>query len=533
MITRRQFGQMLGVGSLGTILAKAPSAFAQEEDNILRLATNTSDLANLDAHYATGTQDRTVVDMVYNGLIRFVPGKVDEFEPDLAEDMPDVTDNDDGTQTWTFVLREGVMTHAVEGAESMELTVADVLFSFEKAANGDTSAFAANYLDWEFEADEETREFRITLPEPTSTSLFYPNVTNYSGGLIIPQAIYEALGADGMVTHPAGTGPFMFSNYEPQNNIELVAHEDYFRGTPQLNGVQVLYLPDPTSRELALEAGDLEVIRGTLESSWVDRINETDNLTADVFGVGEVVWFNFNTEHEILQDIKVREAIVKAISRDSHVGVAGEPITQPVYSVIPADFMPGGLTEEEAEEAGVNYQQDVEQAKQLLIEAGYEDGFELDLVTSEQPDYRSNYEVLQEELRQIGITVNLEVVQHATMHELIREDRNPITIYIAYRPTPDMYLTAFFSSDGGVERFSKFDLDELRDQAKAETDADAQAEIWKQANIEILQNYAAYGIMYINQVYARKNSVNYGHDLEALISLYPGITENTTLASDD
>src|SRR5699024_8656991 len=95
MITRRQFGQMLGVGSLGTILAKAPSAFAQEEDNILRLATNTSDLANLDAHYATGTQDRTVVDMVYNGLIRFVPGKVDEFEPDLAEDMPDVTDNDD------------------------------------------------------------------------------------------------------------------------------------------------------------------------------------------------------------------------------------------------------------------------------------------------------------------------------------------------------------------------------------------------------------------------------------------------------
>lgn len=528
MLTRRQLGQMVGVGSLGAVLAKAPAAFAQD-GNILRLATNTSDLANLDAHYATGTQDRTVVDMVYNGLIRFVPGTVDEFEPDLAEDMPEVTDNDDGTQTWTFVLREGVMTHAVEGAESAELTVNDVLFSFEKAADSNTSAFSANYLGWEFEADEETREFRITLPEPTSTSLFYPNVTNYSGGLIIPQAAYEALGADGMVTHPAGTGPFMFSNYNPQNSIELVANPDYFRGAPQLDEVHVVYLPDSTSRELALESGDLEVIRGVLEASWVDRINETEDLTADVFGVGEVVWFNFNTEHEILQDIRVREAIVKAISRENHVEVAGDPITKAVYSVIPADFMPGGLTEEEAEEAGVNYQQDLDRARELLEEAGYADGFELDLITSEQPDYRSNYEVLQEELRQIGITVNLEVVQHATMHELIREDRNAITIYIAYRPTPDMYLTAFFSSDGGVERFSKFDLDDLRDQARQETDADAQAEIWKQANIEILQNYAAYGIMYINQVYARQNSVDYGHDLTALISLYPGITENTTV----
>lgn len=531
MLNRRQLAQLAGAGSLASFLASAPATMAQD-GSVLRLATNTSDLANLDAHYATGTQDRTVVDMVYNGLIRFVPGRVDEFEPDLAEDMPEVTDNDDGTQTWTFVLREGVMTHAVEGAESAELTVNDVLFSFEKAANKDTSAFSANYLDWVFEADEATREFRITVPRPTSTSLFYPNVTNYSGGMIIPQAAYEALGANGMVTHPAGTGPFMYSNYTPQNNIELVANPDYFRGAPQLAGVQVVYLPDATSRELALESGDLEVARGVLEASWVNRINESENMIADVFGVGEVVWLNFNTEHEILSDIKVREAIVKAISRENHVAVAGDPITKQVYSVVPADFMPGGLTEEEAEEAGVNYQQDLDRARELLEEAGYPDGFELDLISSEQPDYLSNYEVLQEELRQIGITVNLEVVQHATMHELIREDRNPITIYIAYRPTADLYLNAFFSSAGGVERFSKFDLDELRDQARNETDADAQAEAWKQANIEILQNYAAFGLMYINQVYARSTAVDYGHELTAIISLYPGVDETTTMAGE-
>ena len=101
MMNRRQFGQMIGAGSLAAVLAKAPAAFAQE-GNVLRLGTNTSDLATLDAHFATGTQDRTVVDMVYNGLIRFKPGSVTEFEPDLAEEIPVPTENDDGTQTWSF-----------------------------------------------------------------------------------------------------------------------------------------------------------------------------------------------------------------------------------------------------------------------------------------------------------------------------------------------------------------------------------------------------------------------------------------------
>ena len=196
------------------------------------------------------------------------------------------------------------MTHAVEGAESAELTVNDVLFSFKgqiRIPRHSLPTTSVGSLRQTRRPESSDNPARANI-----TSLFYPNVTNYSGGLIIPQAAYEALGTDGMVTHPVGTGPFMFSNYNPQNSIELVANPDYFRGAPQLDEVHVVYLPDSTSRELALESGDLEVIRGVLEASWVDRINETEDLTADVFGVGEEVWFNFNTEHEILQDIRVR-----------------------------------------------------------------------------------------------------------------------------------------------------------------------------------------------------------------------------------
>jgi peptide/nickel transport system substrate-binding protein len=196
--------------------------------------------------------------------------------------------------------------------------------------------------------------------------------------------------------------------------------------------------------------------------------------------------------------------------------------------------MPGGLTEEEATEAGVNFEQDIEGATQLLADAGFADGIEIDLVTSEMEDYRRNYEVMAEELRQIGITVNLEVVQHAAMHELIRQDENALTIYIAFRPNADVYLAQFFTSGTedapNVTNFSKFDVSDLREQALATTDAAEQEKLWKQANIEILKNFAGYGFLLKNLAYARSEAVDYGHALAAVINLYPGIDETTSIS---
>src|SRR5699024_7439206 len=111
-------------------------------------------------------------------------------------------ENDDGTQTWTFTLKEGVMTHSIEGVEPVELTVDDLLFSFEKASNPDSSAYAGDYEGWSFAAGEGDREFQITLDLPVSPSLFLPKVANYSGGYVIPQAPFESVGAESFTTKP-------------------------------------------------------------------------------------------------------------------------------------------------------------------------------------------------------------------------------------------------------------------------------------------------------------------------------------------
>jgi peptide/nickel transport system substrate-binding protein len=524
----------LGVAGPALSLGVAGEIAAQDAP-VLRLGMNAADIQSLDPHLASGTQDRATVDMVFTALVRFKPGTIAELEPDIAAEMPTAVENDDGTQTWTVKLRDDVMAHASEtaGTEAYAITSADVVFSFEKAANADTSSYSANYTGWSFKAVDDTT-VEITLEQPLSETLFLPNIANYSGGFIIPQQPFEALGADGFVSNPVGTGPFMLESYTPQNSVVLTANPDFYRGAPKLGGVEVRFIADSTSRELGLQSGDLDVINGLPEAQWVDSMNQNEGFVAEVFGVGEVIFLNINTEMEPFNDPAVREAVVKALSRENHVALFGEPVGDPVYSVVPAQLMAGGLTEEEATEAGVLFEQDVDGAKQLLADAGFGDGLEIDLVTSEMEDYRRNYEVMVEELRQVGITVNLEVVQHAAMHELIRKDENALTIYIAFRPNADVYLSQFFTAgtadSPNVTNFSKFDVTDLREQALASTDAAEQEKLWKEANVEILKNYAGYGFLLKNLVYARTESVDYGHELEAVINLYPGIDETTSIS---
>jgi len=525
-----------GAGLAG-LLATTATATAQDSSPVappadrpvLRFGTNAADIQTLDPHYSSATGDRTIVDMVFNGLVRFKPGDSTQFEPDLATEMPVATDNDDGTQTWTFTLRDDVQVHATAGTEAYTLTSADVLFSYQKVSNADTSNYAGNYAGWTFDAPDP-QTFTITVESPISDTLFLPNVANYSGGYVIPQQPFEAIGADAFITAPVGTGPFVFESYTPQSAVNLVANDAYYLGPPQLAGVEVRFVADGNSRELALQSGDLEVTNGLPEAQWVDRMNGSDGIVVDVFGVGEVVFLNLDVNHEILKDAKVREAILLAVNREDTIALSGSPVSEPVFSIVPDAFMPGGLSEDAANEAGVNFTQDIDRAKALLAEAGYEDGFELDLVSSEQDSYLKAYTVLQEELRQINVTINLEVVQHQAMHDLIRQGSNAIVIYVAFRPTADVYLTQFFTSGGGVTNFSHFTLDDLVAQARTSTDPDEQAALWQQANTEIIKNFAGYGIMYTNQVYGRRDTVDYGHELVSVVQLYPGIDETTTVS---
>jgi peptide/nickel transport system substrate-binding protein len=251
-----------------------------------------------------------------------------------------------------------------------------------------------------------------------------------------------------------------------------------------------------------------------------------------------VTFVCFNIEAEPFDDIRVRQAIAYAIDRDEHLALFGEPAAENVYSLVPDQLLEGGLSEEEARDMDLTFDYDPDLARELMAEAGYEDGFELELVSSESESYLRNYESMQAELADIGIDLQLQVVDHSTMHEQIRQEVNPIVIYIAWRPNADVYLTRFAHSSTRVQvgespdtNFTLYTgIDDLIEEARVETDPDRQIELWKEANAQLLEDMAIYPLHFLNQVYARSDRVDYGHELVSVMALYPQITEETTLS---
>ena len=208
-----------------------------------------------------------------------------------------------------------------------------------------------------------------------------------------------------------------------------------------------------------------------------------------------------------------------------------------VYSPVPEAFLAGGLTQKEVADLGLEYAYDVDKAKALLAEAGFADGFELEVVSSERLSYLKNYQSMQAQLAEIGIDLKINTVDHSSMHTLIREDVNPIVIYIAWRPNADVYLTRFYHSDSIVVTGAKPDtnfshyagIDDLIEAARVEQDAETQVQMWKDAQIKLLEEAVTYPLQYQNQVTARHDYVDFGHELKSVFSLYPQIDETTRL----
>ena len=145
---------------------------------------------------------------------------------------------------------------------------------------------------------------------------------------------------------------------------------------------------------------------------------------------------------------------------------------------------------------------------------------------------------MQAQLTAINVDLKVNIVDHSSMHSQIRQDVNPIVVYGAFRPNADVYLTRFYLSDSIVVTGAKPDtnfshytgIDDLILEARFETDADRQTELWKEAQAKLLEEMIAHSIMYTQQVYARGNNVDDGHDaLTSVLNLYPQFTENTTL----
>ena len=514
---RLRAARLAGAAVLG-IAAFGATASAQPRTT-LTVGMAAQDVGRLDPHFAVSTIDRVAVAWMFNGLVRFKPGSINpaEIEPDLAERWEASADG----RTWTFFLRRGVQFHGGFG----EVTAEDVAFSLRKAAQPSTSAFSGDFRAFEAVEVVDPYTVRIRLRENVPSLLGL--VTNYAGGYIVSKRAVEQKG-DAFVRAPVGSGPFAFASVTPNQSLELAAHEGYFRGAPQIKRISYRFIPSDASRDLAFQNRELDINYGRAQTAWIERTQRLPNVIVDVFEPAELAILNINTRQPPFDDIRVRRAIAHAIDRSELVRWRGEAVAREGQSLVPRGYL--GFT---ADVPLPGFDQ--ARARSLLAEAGHPNGFTVRVIHTQLPEMLSAMQVVQQQLRRVGITLDLQVVEHATFHQQIRQDLSPLVYYAAARfPVADIYLTQFYhgrsivKTPTAVTNFSHCSMADAEiDAARIETDPEKQLALWAAAQRKLVEAVCGVPLFKTMLVFARHESVDYGYELKGSMSLGPLITEAT------
>lgn len=510
---------LMGVAS-GPVQAQGQGQ-AQGAGRPLTVSIFSQDVGSLDPHFAVGTQDRVPVAWMFNALVRFKPGTIDPkgLEPDLAESWEQSPDG----RTWTFRLRRGVQFHAGYG----EMTADDVVFSLQKAAVAATSAFSADYAQFQAVEAVDPHTVRIKLKQPVPSLLGL--VANYSGGFVLSRKAATERG-DGFKRAPVGTGPFMFRSLAPNASLELAAFEGHFRGKPGIAAISYRFMPSAASRDLALQTGEILLGIGQQDQRWVARMKEASRITVDVMDPAELSQIYLNVTSKPLDDIRVRRAIAHAVNRTELLRWRGTDVAREPRSVIPSGYL--GYTAD----SGL-LPHDPAKARALLAEAGYPDGLTIKVVMTQEPNSLAVMQVVQAQLRRVGITLDLNVVEHATYHQMIRQDLSPVSFYAAARfPVADVYLTQFFHSRSTVRSPTAVTnfahcaaADAHIDAARTEVDQGRQEAAWASAQRRIVAEVCAVPLIETLQVWAHRDDLSYGFPMGGSLSLGPALTEASAL----
>jgi peptide/nickel transport system substrate-binding protein len=509
---KRLLGVLLGV------VALLAAVGAQADDKTLVIGMGSADAGKLDPHIASTTPDKGLLQYIFNGLVRLKPGQIspETIEPDLAESW---TANPSGTE-WTFKIRQGVQCHWGYG----EFTAEDAAYSIKRAANKNTSSYSNDFSGVDSADPVDKYTLKITLKHPVAGFLGY--VANINGGNMVCKKAAEEMG-DGFSKKPIGTGPFMFAEYQPQQFVRLVANKQYFRGSPKLDEIMYRYIPSDSSRDLAFQSGELDMIYGKQDQSWVDRTRQLPDVKVLAMEPGELSTLFLNITQKPLDDIRVREAIAYAIDRKAIVAFKGAGTSREAVSVVPSGYLG-------TDEHAPLFPYDPAKAKQLLAEAGYPDGVTIKTIHTTLTGMETFIEAVQAQLKKSGINLDIQLVEHATYHSQIRKDLSPLVHYQAARfPIADVYLTQFYDSASivgtpkAVTNFSRCNVadDEIR-AARVETDPAKQKELWKEAQTKIIKAVCGVPVYEQLQLWAWKDSLDLGYELKGSLNLAPPITEN-------
>lgn len=368
--------------------------------------------------------------------------------PSLAESW-DISD--DGLE-YTFHLRQGVKFH-----NGNDFTAEDVAYTFHRMLTVE-GGVNTEFIDQIKGADEllagetDTLEgvevvddytIKVTLKEPFAgflASISSPGVSIYDSEAT--EAAGDQFGMDPAVT--VGTGPFEFSSWSFNNQLVLTRNEDYWKGASGLPGVVIKIIPDTETQSMMFESGELDILDLDYAADSVDRFTETypDQIVQGP-RVG-IVYFTMNFNKEPFQDVRVRKAVQMSIDRqailDALYGGRGQ-VEQGIF--------PHGLIGFNPDQEEIKY--DPEAAKALLAEAGYADGFDMEIAadSSASDTMTMALEIVSDQLAEVGIRAEIKNYDESTWLETRKsgELASFMSTWSADYNDPDNFIYTFFGNE--------------------------------------------------------------------------------------
>ena len=456
------------------------SCSATPDPNTLVMIIESSP-TNLDPRVGLDAQSERIDSLIFDDLLS--RGDDLNVAPGLAErwEIPDPL-------TYVFHLHHGVRFH-----DGRPLTARDVKWTFDSLLQGKIrSTKRANYrfVDHIEAVDDYTVAFHLKEPEA-------PFLWNISDGAI---GIVPYGSGDEMTRHPIGSGPFKFVSAETDREVVIERNDDYWGEKAKLARVRFAVVPDATTQALELRKGSGDIAINSLTADTVLTLQRESSLVVELGRGTEVQYLGFNLRDPILKDVRVRQAIAYALDRRPMIEYLWRGQAQPARSVLPPQSW--------AYNGDVPaYDHDPDQANKLLDAAGYpvRDGvrFHITMKTSTDESTRLMVAVMQQQLREVGIALDIRSFESATF--LADVVHGAFQMYglrwIGGNEDPDIFEYVFHSSKfppNGANRgfYSNPKLDALVDRARREVDPNVRKPIYAE-----VQRILADDLPYINLWY--------------------------------
>jgi peptide/nickel transport system substrate-binding protein len=436
--------------------------------------------ANLDPRVGLDAQSERIDELLFDDLLT----RDEHFnvQPGLAEhwEMPDPL-------TYVFHLHRGVKFH-----DGRSLTSRDVKWTFDSLLQGkirSTKTSAYRFVDRVETPDDATVIFHLKQP-------FAALLWNLSGAAI---GIVPYGSGDEMTRRPMGSGPFRFVNAEQDKEVVIERNEDYWGAKAKVGRVRFAVVPDTTTRALELRKGSADIALSALTSDMVLTLAREPRLQVLRSPGTIVAYLGFNARDPVLKDARVRQAVAYAIDRQPLIHYLLRDFARPARNVLPPESW--------AYNGDVpDYPHDPQRARALLDAAGYPEvngvRFHLTMKTSTEESTRLLAAVLQQQLRLVGIALDIRTFEFATFFsDVVHGEFQLYSLrWIGGNEDPDMfeYVSSSRFPPNGTNRtfYSNPRVDALIDEARREPDQQIRRQLYAE-----LQGILANDLPYVNLWY--------------------------------